>query len=120
MKLYIPILLLGITPMEATSVSNSNAKEDETLSSYVPKVDVRSSTNDVIADNNSDEDSLLSLLHGGMKEHRSRVSVYSFSLVSGFSSQIVLFLFLFVSNYHMYMYSLSFAFDAILSQHAWI
>ena len=83
MKLYIPILLLGITSMEATSVSNSNAKEDETLSSYASKVDVQSSTSIVIADNDSDEDSPPSLLHvhGGMKEeHRARVSVCSFSL----------------------------------------
>ena len=58
--------------MEATSVSNSNAKEDKTLSSYASKVDVQSSTSIVIAH-----------VHGGMKEEhraRARVSVCSFSL----------------------------------------
>ena len=72
--------------MEATSVSNSNAKEDETLSSYVS---TQPSTNIVIADNDSDENSLLSLLNGGMKEHRARVSVCSFSLsLVSFSSSL--------------------------------
>ena len=86
MKFYnISIFLMGITSMEATSVSNSNAKEDKTLSSYASKVDVQSSTSIVIADNDSDEDSPPSLLHvhGGMKEEhraRARVSVCSFSL----------------------------------------
>ena len=80
--------------MEATSVSNSNAKEDETLSSYVPKVDVQSSNYN---DNNSDENSLLSLLNGGMKEHRARVSVCSFSLsLVSFSSSLYCYFYMFL------------------------